>query len=459
MRRGPKMPKTRRTQERPQRGDSSSPALDSETPSNAGANQQIIGEDQLAQASASDTPRPPEPEEGPPIPQGVAIPVVAEEGEETILDRHLADLERQTQALRLQSKRARIAQMRAEVARLEQDIAGEAPVIDVPASTLVGSSMGDTRSSSAVRPEDSISEVAPARHKRVASAVLPSHVKRTKLEPLRKFKGDTLASHREFIRDCNLHFEQSPYDFPDDRAKVLHAMGALEGDARSVWYTYYEQEDRPALDWTFFQDFLRDIVAAPAVREMDVKQKYTDARQEPAQSVRKFDVYLASLEAQMEEFSELQRRDNFFTRLNKKLQLELTRRGEIPVTRAGIVSAAALLEDVDNQAKGAQGKAPERHQTSRPRRHRSPSRGHAREQRATGETPAKSSSDQRDKDNAWKKNLECYGCGRKGHIKPECPYAGDSSGQKAKVHQVAAKVAGKGRASRKAPEKPETGAR
>ena len=79
-------------------------------------------------------------------------------------------------------------------------------------------------------------------------------------------------------------------------------------------------------------------------RQLDVNQEFTDAKQQPSQSVAAFDAYLTSLEAQLPPFTESQRTSALMTRLRPKLQETIIRIGTLPVDRNALLSLAARLE-------------------------------------------------------------------------------------------------------------------
>ena len=59
-------------------------------------------------------------------------------------------------------------------------------------------------------------------------------------------------------------------------------------------------------------------------RELSAAQKYSDARQDPDQSVHSFNTYLATLEAQMPAYAEAHKATHFFTKLRPELRAALT---------------------------------------------------------------------------------------------------------------------------------------
>jgi len=183
---------------------------------------------------------------------------------------------------------------------------------------------------------------------------------------------------------------------------------SLEGIPKDNYFRRLEEstDETEVFSWTFFRDFLRDLVADPINREMDVQQKFTDAKQGDRQSVREFDTYLAALESQMEPFTETQKRDNFLTRIRPEIKRTIKDNPSVPETRSDLVALAHRLEA--NRKKDIGGREDRDNRSSE---------SHKRARRAS---PERTSERQRGDD--YKKNITCHNCDKKGHYASECKF-------------------------------------
>ena len=92
-------------------------------------------------------------------------------------------------------------------------------------------------------------------------------------------------------------------------------MQSLKGDPKEQWHNDRVRAPVIASSWEYFTNFLLDKVEDPVNRQLDINQEFTDAKQQPSQSVAAFDAYLTSLEAQLPPFTESQRTSAFMTQL------------------------------------------------------------------------------------------------------------------------------------------------
>ena len=146
------------------------------------------------------------------------------------------------------------------------------------------------------------------------------------------------------MRDVDVAFALTPWNFDDDEDKILWAIQSLKGDPKEQWHNERARVPVVANSWEYFTNFLLDKVEDPVNQQLDVNQEFTDAKQQPSQSVAAFDAYLTSLEAQLPPFTESQRTSALMTRLRLKLQETIIRIGTLSVDRNALLSLAARLE-------------------------------------------------------------------------------------------------------------------
>ena len=248
--------------------------------------------------------------------------------------------------------------------------------------------------------------------------------RRVRPKELPPYHGKTIKEHLNWTRDAHTAFRFSPEDFPTEKDKVLYAMQYLAGEPKDTWYRHEKTLDWDTLTWAYFEKFLLNIVEDPVNRQLNAHQLYTNALQQPHQSVHSFEAYLSNLEAQIPPIDEAYLVMNFFTRLRVDLRTALTNYQDLPTTRDSLVALAARLES--NLREGGASKM-KRSQPSKPsdKKERS-SKSYSNNRHASSEEQAKS------KDNAGfkstgrsaggrdKSNVTCYNCDKKGHYANEC---------------------------------------
>ena len=279
--------------------------------------------------------------------------------------------------------------------------------------------------------------------------------KTLKPSSLEKYEGKSLREHRDWTRDAETCFRLTPYNFETDESKILYVMQYLKGDAKEFWYNYEREHPVANQTWDEFKLFLLNLIEDPANRTLDIAQAMTDAQQRPGQSVRQFDAYLSSLEAQLPPYNEDQRRTNLLTRLRPNLRLAIMNVQQVPVTRNELVVLASRLESNQKKANSithkAAASAPAKENKGNTKGRRNRSEGNSKD------TPSKS------KENNGStypkkdlKDVECFTCGKKGHYSTTCPKGKDTNPNKTLVGhlgQHAVEESGKGNPSSKASSK------
>ncbi len=109
-------------------------------------------------------------------------------------------------------------------------------------------------------------------------------------------------------------------------------MQYLKGDAKEFWYNYKRDHPISNQTWEEFKTFLLNLIEDPMNRTLDIAQLMADAEQRQNQTVRQFDTYLSSLEAQLPPYSEEHQRMNLFTKLRPNLRLAIMNVQQVPTT-------------------------------------------------------------------------------------------------------------------------------
>ncbi|OAL02352.1 hypothetical protein IQ06DRAFT_176790, partial [Phaeosphaeriaceae sp. SRC1lsM3a] len=117
-----------------------------------------------------------------------------------------------------------------------------------------------------------------------------------------EYRGKNLKEHREFCRSCEVAFRLLPEEFTIDDDKVIWAMQYLGGDPRELWYAHYEHSFEAlgtTPSWTYFKQYLLDLLADPINRSLDAATAHAQALQRKDQPVRSFATYLEVIEEQL----------------------------------------------------------------------------------------------------------------------------------------------------------------
>jgi len=244
------------------------------------------------------------------------------------------------------------------------------------------------------------------------------------------YKGKNIKEHADFVYACEAAFRfAGKLNAPDER-KVSYAMTHVEGEPRDRWAARCKEVDPATVTWEEFSNFLLDLIQDPVNRGMTTAQRYYDAQQKTGQSVNAFVSYVEQLEAEMEPFSDVHRRQHLLAKLRPELRKAITNHQNVPDNRSALISLAARLEDNMRSPQAAQEANSRREHSGALRRDRtrSLSRAREREQAATrlpwrGRGPPRHSRatpqvERRSSDNIA--NVTCYACGEKGHYASAC---------------------------------------
>lgn len=258
---------------------------------------------------------------------------------------------------------------------------------------------------------------------------------------LPEYYGKTLEEHRVWVRSAKSSFEWAPYSFPSERDRINHAEMSLRGKARDHWFIQLSAPGGYDYTWDEFTEFLKNLISDPLNRELDVVQRYTDAKQRAGQKVKEFELYLADLESRMETMTPKMLRDNLLTRLRPDVRQKLTAMATVPETRAALVAVASRIEGSATQhTRGNDSERREGRDKRRPdeRRHLDkPAVPYVRRP-ALPARPSHTDSGE----------VICYNCGVAGHISRDCTVP------KVKPGRVQAIEAGKDEATLKTPRSP-----
>ena len=101
--------------------------------------------------------------------------------------------------------------------------------------------------------------------KRPSDEVFIRASKRRNIKPkeLSEYHGKLRQEHCEWVRDADVAFALTPWNFNDDEDKILWAMQSLKGDPKEQWHHERARVPVVANSWEYFTNFLLDKVEDP----------------------------------------------------------------------------------------------------------------------------------------------------------------------------------------------------
>lgn len=251
---------------------------------------------------------------------------------------------------------------------------------------------------------------------------------------LDNYYGKNFKEWKDWTRSAKVTFESSPKFFPTENHKVRWCQPYLRDSPATRWDNYKEANPTVLDTWTFeqFAQYLVNLMESPENRRLTTAAKYSHAKQGPTQSVSDFVAYLETLEADLEAFTELQKRDTLLNKLRDKTHERVIVVPDLPVTRDALAALVARIEDATT-SRGDNGNRSQRpsqgsRSTSRGGRFgnessetapRADSRGPPQRGRRGGTTtlPLRGGASTGARSDETR---TCYNCGQKGHISPDC---------------------------------------
>ena len=268
----------------------------------------------------------------------------------------------------------------------------------------------------------------------------PAKVQRN-LRPkdLPMFHAKSTREHRNWVRDAEDQFRLTPQNFFLDEDKILWCNQFLAENPKEQYRNEKTKNPENVSTWPVYVAFLLNLIEDPVNRELDVSQAYADAAQRPNQTVREFDAYLNSLEAQMLPYSEEHRTSHFFTKLRPEIRAAVTDVQTVPTRRNELVSLATRLENNrrrrnpqrgnnNSTTQGNQKSGKQLGPNSNPNANSGPKNqqggGQKNDTRKSNQKGGKGKPQTKKEKSKeeYLKTVECFNCGEKGHYSTACPH-------------------------------------
>jgi len=274
-------------------------------------------------------------------------------------------------------------------------------------------------SDESIAPSDSATNYDEASHVQYAGETHATfQTGRPRLKEPSPYKGRTIKEARAFIKELEVIFALAKSSYQTEQDKVLYGVMFLAGEPYETWHHRYEVSNLGAYTFEDFRQFVLDAVEDPANRSITVTMSYEKAVQREGQSIASFASDLATIEEQMSPYTEEQRVRHLLAKITPDLRNEIIKYHEIPVTRQGLISLGARIESVDKRAPSKRD-APDSHDRSQRKRHLS-SRSDLQPARPARAQKVERTETRERTSTFDKSQIECYGCGKKGHYKSEC---------------------------------------
>ena len=162
------------------------------------------------------------------------------------------------------------------------------------------------------------------------------------------YEGKNAQERIEYIQACQRVFDYSPNEYATDRSKIVWAATLLRKEPAKNWHRLRENhpEKLDTLTWKEYVSFLDNLLLQPDARRLLISKKYEEARQREKQSILSFVNYLEELEAELEPYTDTQKRDNLFNKIRPELQKKLVDSGlaSRQNTREDLITSISLTD-------------------------------------------------------------------------------------------------------------------
>ena len=317
-------------------------------------------------------------------------------------------------------KHIQLKNLRGQIQLLDRQNRGE-PILAEGGPHIQGTEEERVSTQGGSHQSSAVASVAGTKRSRSDSVIVHPVAKRTSIKPgkIPDYWGKSLREHTDWVRDCDVVFRRSSDHFVTHTDRILYAMYSLKGDPKEQWYEWEKNHPVEESDviWDDFTEFLKDLIQDPVHRAATIAQALQDAKQRPTQSARNFDAYMATLENQLPKIPESYRVSNYLTKLRPELRAEILKSRPAPETRADMVALAALLEDNTPSRYTAERKRDEPGSQGKSKGKDKKSNSGSNNQRSLPSRVKGNANDSHKKS----KEVTCYHCNQKGHIRPDCP--------------------------------------
>ena len=256
------------------------------------------------------------------------------------------------------------------------------------------------------------------------------------------YEGKNAQERIEYIQACQRVFDYSPNEYATDRSKIVWAATLLRKEPAKNWHRLRENhpEKLDTLTWKEYVSFLDNLLLQPDARRLLISKKYKEARQREKQSILSFINYLEELEAELEPYTDTQKRDNLFNKIRPELQKKLVDSGlasrqntrEDLITSISLTDSSYLNKPERREEKGKgrdknqnHGNKPSYPRSSGPHsKWRKPLNKRGEERRSGRRASYSPKEGQHKKDKPFQRDnseIICFGCNKPGHIVSDCP--------------------------------------
>ena len=270
------------------------------------------------------------------------------------------------------------------------------------------------------------------------------------------YTGNSVKDHHEWMRTWQRLHAASPSYYQSDANKINVAAMKLTGSVADAWEREERTVDAMERTWRYFCDFLLNFIDDPHNRRITMYKEWKSCFQRSTEEVHAFYQRLETIQAELPELSEDIKRMHFLSSMRPGLRRKIVDLQKDDLPRQDLLKVAASLER-NADTHGTEGHVGVRKvmtqggdgpsTTTRPPpfykkfKHRSGSstprgggRGYSQPRSDVTVNIKGSAGEQKNplrypnqipivprRERLPLSELECYECGQKGHIKPNCP--------------------------------------
>ena len=160
------------------------------------------------------------------------------------------------------------------------------------------------------------------------------------------YTAKTPRHHQEWVRECENVFDIMKREYRSEGSKIRYATQWLPFDTREAWNRKEAERNGKGgpCTWHFFTEYLLDLIEDPTYRPFRSMQRYLGATQGD-QLIQTFVTHLDQLERDIPQVSDELRYLILLCKMRIEVQQELLKVFPAPITRDGLVAAAARIEE------------------------------------------------------------------------------------------------------------------
>jgi hypothetical protein len=173
-----------------------------------------------------------------------------------------------------------------------------------------------------------------------------------RMRELPAYYGKDIQEAQDFISGAERRFRlDRGYYYADDTSKIDYCVLAFEAKPYRQWCVFEEDAGGPGhTTWEQFKAHLFESICDKENRLLGAAEAYERAYQGASQTTDDFAAELQALEKELGYVgpaNDKMRADKLYAKLRRELRMEISRRGNLPPTRQGVLKLARHIETVE----------------------------------------------------------------------------------------------------------------